>query len=182
MKLISNSSRSETAAEHVATEDIDIARAKSKTEGPFNREKHATRKQSDIRRVLGDLELRTSETVRYASMVTTPAPPAPRRNSSSRLLTPLAPVFYILNWMALVGWSYVLYRVLSYYYSLLHHHQNSHHHEVVDERATTATVHQFLLLLLLQETKSILVLLEGICVVEVGRIFLKDLPGNLTCK
>jgi hypothetical protein len=101
-----------------------------------------------------------------------PAPPAPAP-SNARLLAPLAPAFHILNWIAFFGWSHVLYQVISfYYYSWLYHSKKD---DADDGRAQ-------LLQLLLQETKYTLILLEGICVVEVGRIFFKDLPGNLTCK
>jgi hypothetical protein len=92
------------------------------------------------------------------------------------ILAPLAPVFYILNWIAFIGWCNVLYQLISFYYS------SSPATTAAASAADGGTGAALQLQLLLQGTKSTLVLLEGICVVEVGRIFFKDLPGNLTCK
>mmetsp|Transcript_9974 Transcript_9974/g.14681 ORF Transcript_9974/g.14681 Transcript_9974/m.14681 type:complete len:211 (-) Transcript_9974:33-665(-) len=63
-------------------------------------------------------------------------------------LTPLAPIFSVLNWVAFFGWSRVLY--LSF--------QNN------DDLSTTNTS---------------IFMLEGICLIEVMRIIIGDLPGNL---
>lgn len=87
------------------------------------------------------------------------------------LLAPLASVFNILNWIAFVGWCYILYQLISFYLKS----------SPVDDKNGSYDGGAALQLLL-QGTKSTLILLEGICVVEVGRIFFKDLPGNLTCK
>ena len=83
-------------------------------------------------------------------------------SSSSRTspLAPLAPLFYLLNWVAFVGWSYVLFFLIFWY---TEDDANSDN----DGAA------------LLSATRTPVLLLEGICVVEVLRIFLKDLPGNL---
>ena len=75
-------------------------------------------------------------------------------------LAPLAPLFYALNWVAFVGWTYVLFLLLSF-------DNNNNSGKVDDGQA------------LLGITRTPVLVLEGICVVEVLRILLKDLPGNL---
>lgn len=81
-------------------------------------------------------------------------------------LAPLAPLFHLLNWVAFAGWSYVLFLLISW-----HHNSNND-----DDNSTTMTEGQALL----STTCTPILVLEGICVVEVLRIFLRDLPGNLT--
>lgn len=76
--------------------------------------------------------------------------------SRKSALAPLAPLFYGLNWVAFFGWSYVLFLLVS---SSLGNNSDGE--------------------ALLAATRTPVLLLEGICLVEVLRIFLKDLPGNL---
>ena len=80
-------------------------------------------------------------------------------------LAPLAPLFYLLNWVAFVGWSYVLFLLISW---------NNNRDD--NDNSSSMTEGQALL----STTRTPILILEGICVVEVLRIFLRDLPGNLT--
>jgi len=82
-------------------------------------------------------------------------------SSSNRKPSPwasLAPAFYILNWLAFCGWTYVLYILVQ----LL---------SEKDTDAITTTIQRNL--------TPILLALEGICIIEVARIFVGDLPGSL---
>ena len=80
--------------------------------------------------------------------------PAKQERSPS----PLAPVFTILNAIAFAGWLFVLYRTILLIYPTF---PSSIPENLVDE-----VQHQILFL-------------EGICIVEVIRIAIGDLPGNL---
>ena len=80
--------------------------------------------------------------------------PAKQERSPS----PLAPVFTVLNAIAFAGWLFVLYRTILLIYPTF---PSSIPENLVDE-----VQHQILFL-------------EGICIVEVIRIAIGDLPGNL---
>mmetsp|Transcript_35111 Transcript_35111/g.42373 ORF Transcript_35111/g.42373 Transcript_35111/m.42373 type:complete len:216 (+) Transcript_35111:33-680(+) len=73
-------------------------------------------------------------------------------------LTPLKPLFTALNWLAFIGWSYILYNFLV---TATDKSSSNNSSQVVD-RVT-----------------PIITGLEGICCVEVLRITVGDLPGNL---
>jgi len=76
---------------------------------------------------------------------------------SSSHLAPLAPLFSALNWAAFVGWNGVLLRLLAIFFS----------------SAPSSSGAIF------DAVRVPVFLLEGICIVEVGRILCGDLPGNL---
>jgi hypothetical protein len=71
-------------------------------------------------------------------------------------LAPLGPLFTVLNWVACAGWSYILYDLLTNQYISYPNLSD------VDEHVLTVVLG-----------------LEVICIVEVVRIVLGDLPGNL---
>lgn len=82
---------------------------------------------------------------------------APKRISP---LAQFAPIFYFLNCAAFAGWSYVLYLLITF-------SSNNGDTTLSDGQA------------LLAVTRTPVLFLEGICIIEVVRIFLRDLPGNL---
>jgi hypothetical protein len=68
---------------------------------------------------------------------------------TTSVLDPLSPIFKVLNWIALLGWSTVLVKIVT-------------NNGTIDE-----------------EIDNLVFSLECICLVEVVRIILGDLPGNL---
>jgi Protein tyrosine phosphatase-like protein, PTPLA len=82
------------------------------------------------------------------------ATPDEKRSSKSPL-APLAPLFSIFNWVAFVGWLYVLFMMVS---------------SCVKGSSQQAA---------LEPVRFPVIVLEGICAVEVLRIALGDVPGNL---
>ena len=80
--------------------------------------------------------------------------PAKQERSPS----PLAPVFSVLNAIAFAGWLFVLYRTILLIYPTFP--------SSIPENLVGEIQHQILFL-------------EGICIVEVIRIAIGDLPGNL---
>lgn len=83
-------------------------------------------------------------------------PPKARKKSA---LAPLAPLFTALNWVAFVGWTYVLFRL-----ALLLITTSS------SSRAQSEA---------LGALQPVVLGLECICLIEVVRIVLGDLPGNV---
>mmetsp|Transcript_33377 Transcript_33377/g.49120 ORF Transcript_33377/g.49120 Transcript_33377/m.49120 type:complete len:221 (+) Transcript_33377:150-812(+) len=78
---------------------------------------------------------------------------------SKGILSPLAPLFALTNFVAFFGWSFVLFQLVSSFSA------SYPEPPLANE--------------LLADVQSALLVLEGICAIEVFRMFLGDLPGNL---
>ena len=83
------------------------------------------------------------------------ATPTKKEGRKKSILTPFAPLFTLLNWVAFVGWTYVSYQLLWMQMS------SSNSEDGMD------ALH------------PIVLALECICLIEVLRIVVGDLPGNV---
>jgi hypothetical protein len=76
----------------------------------------------------------------------------------TNILSPLAPVFTVLNWVAECGWIYVLLHLVEQFVKF--------YPELPPDKLVT-------------DVRPTVLMLESICALEVLRMLLGDLPGNL---
>jgi len=81
----------------------------------------------------------------------------PSNSRRSSVVAPLSPLFTVLNYLAFFGWSYVLYLV-----------------SVLLLPALPSVPSDFI-----ATVQTPVLVLEGVCIIEVLRIAVGDLPGNL---
>jgi len=101
-------------------------------------------------------------------------------------------LFDVLNWIAFVGWCWVLMLIITSYYEYYSSYNNNNNNNNISTTLLLGRRLPYqekeqeenddsirLIMSLLDSTRCIIMVLEGICVIEVLRILVGDLPGNL---